>query len=50
MSENIKHGVNLKCPKCGKMTYIVSAFGSICSNEECFYNPRDSTPLQEPII
>lgn len=28
-----------KCPKCGKDTYVVSAFGSICSNEDCFYEP-----------
>ncbi len=28
-----------KCPKCKKNTYVVSVFGSICSNEDCFYVP-----------
>ncbi len=27
------------CPECGRDTYIVSIFGSICSNEDCFYEP-----------
>lgn len=25
------------CPQCGKKSLIVSVFGSICKNEECFY-------------
>ena len=28
-----------KCPSCSKKSYVTSVFGSICSNEKCFYKP-----------
>jgi len=28
-----------ECPNCGKISYVVSIFGSICS--ECFYEPKE---------
>lgn len=59
MSKNIysnKHGVRgmlgdrqtikPKCPRCGENSYIVSIFGSICSN--CFYDPSKDGDLDEP--
>lgn len=32
-----------KCPSCGKNTYVVSIFGSICSS--CFYEPPKGTMM-----
>ena len=29
-----------KCPSCGKNTYVISIFGSICSS--CYYTPEDT--------
>jgi hypothetical protein len=39
---------NKECPHCGKLTYVVSIFGSICSS--CFYEPPKAQTLNgEPV-
>lgn len=30
------------CPQCGKKTFVVSIFGSICSDEKCFYEGKET--------
>ena len=30
-----------ECPRCKQQTYIVSIFGSICGNDNCFYGNKE---------
>jgi hypothetical protein len=39
-SKKIKKIKPKRCPMCGKMTFITSVFGSICSDEKCFYEEK----------
>jgi len=37
-----KRKVLSKCPSCGKETFVISIFGSICSS--CFYEEKEDKP------